>query len=1578
MVDRDRTLNTCQYWSPNEPGVCDYWDHTLTKCNFEGTITDSEGNEIPRKASRFPFCNLIGTSEVCSDYTGTGTDDRCVLPDPFRHVCNRVTGDKWVTLATPESTDDEGEVIPAIWTFDDINEYNDGYCDGFGTATTCSGYSPQHLGFGRLKPEPIPDNLQARLDEPWTGFKTEAELGYRLPISFDVWNARAELSRCYWWRGDPGEFSIDESMGYINQIDFKCVNVDEIVDKFENHRFDPIGRYIPPCNGAHDECPRYTGVCWQYCIVDKMQEGDKILAEQILELRYYLRKERWSLDVYTKSFTDPHIFSWKGPEGIHYAFTSDGSIDPDTTLIDTIETYQENFEYLNIEYKEVPVSQGTPAQDGKTSYPTLIREIKDLYLRPIIRNVFDTDEDGNNIFEVTNFDQEEILILGDVFWYNASTYGINLNDPEIIEVMPSRDMLLLYDSMADIEAALTDLETSNSDLFDAFYDKLDTFLTNLLVYAPEKMVLSEIGIVDGSVENMFYIPITTFFGENNIIVFDAGSGRWEFDKIKVTKKLCGGIIGQTGFELIGYGDIDRLPWYESNFNARYNDNGLIQFGFFQFSGDYGSKPTDSVAYVYNDHSTSIVDFSALYPTPGTIYHQSYRLYKITAYSVVTMDTTNIRLFGNAGYALLIIPDPDKKLSNVHRSWEIDGDINLYVTNIDGDAQSIEMEIYEQGTSRLEVNQIIIKPKNIANFFQACDVTITFSKIYVYEKRSFGEKPSGECVEVSDQALEEDDSVSIWGETLELTGGSDSYSLRKFNNETMLISVVYKGENGRIKGITRTKMLTWVRQPFCKDVEIYYSWIANYEEYMLMPNMDCWYALASAGNRSRGSILKGYSPPCGDHDHLGFNPTSPMWYPYNTCPRSTRYTIITQFAENDVTTIEQFDGEHGVHGSFDMRMMGPSDSYGYTCGTHARLAGCSCDWSFCNQKKISSNVFTGSARYRGGLDGLAAARCIRDGGVMPKFGNVHRNFLRSYRSMDYIFYYRTEATSMGASIERVGKWAPMYEMYSKSNITADINDYPFNLYTKDYDSPFMHQGGLLIADSSIEGVDINETIDYENRFRFEEIMEVRSTTGGISYPYPRNMYFVGLTQIPLISWFKYKDYPLDTAKAIHWVWQEIWRSLERYSVLLADFFTNENEEVMYNAPYQIGQGGIIGRHMFLNIDHPDYLYDAEIKEHRSVCIEGEHILKIVPCEPNKENKMYFLVILDNGPFRIFDLNGNWITTNPDVVFGDSYDGFVDDYIALYNSCAGDDWYQDVTLYEEGTPITTTVVASKGAARTAERVIDLYDDQGDVIESFYQRGLNVTFNTGSFSRLPYKTIKYEELVDFSMSNPPSEGQHSAMNVGEFYPYTDLGFGLLYDQNDTSNDIIFDFVPNDDDQSMKRIISKIKITFSIGAVQPEGYSEDFPNLWYGELYHTPEVDIYKGDSLTSFSLLYNDASMVLSKKEDGVPSFHEVEYDLDFSISDVENAYRFLKISFRFEPNSTEIESAGIDAYYSGSTHKVKIESLVLYTVGFVEAIETIKTYERKYNVSYGDYGDVPPQGTDSTGSLLYPIQGDWSTV
>ncbi|GAG77621.1 unnamed protein product, partial [marine sediment metagenome] len=77
------------------------------------------------------------------------------------------------------------------------------------------------------------------------------------------------------------------------------------------------------------------------------------------------------------------------------------------------------------------------------------------------------------------------------------------------------------------------------------------------------------------------------------------------------------------------------------------------------------------------------------------------------------------------------------------------------------------------------------------------------------------------------------------------------------------------------------------------------------------------------------------PQCGDHDvHPLRGFTGVMWYPYDSCDTYARYNILST-TEFDIGRMEIFDTDwEEPHGSWDLRMLGPSDSYGFKCGVHA--------------------------------------------------------------------------------------------------------------------------------------------------------------------------------------------------------------------------------------------------------------------------------------------------------------------------------------------------------------------------------------------------------------------------------------------------------------------------------------------------------------------------------------------------------------------------------------------------------------------------------------------------------------------
>jgi hypothetical protein len=657
MADKPKP-NICQFWIKDEPVQCVNWDEEGQICIFEPE-PDKAG------ATHAPNCNRIGTATTCNHYDGIGTKARCILPDPSRHVANRTTAEKWKR--------------------EQISGYNDGDCNGEGTDTTCSGYSPFHMAFSKLKPATLEE-----VDEE--GFATRDEFGYRLPLNYEVYNKRAQLSRCYWWKAETRDFYIDSdpssmTYGMIMTGITKCTNPDEATNTYKQYSFDETtGTTSPPCNGSNPNCPCYTSsVCWKYCIDEKMRQGDKVLAEQLLELRYYIKKDGWTTYEYERSFEDPYIFA--GIKLWRYLIRQN----KDKYLIDTNRTYISDFEVFDVGYEQSFLTAGTPDETYKVDYPTKVKELKSIRLAPIIRNKFDdigfyvtyADEIKREyIFEVSKLLHKHILIVGDVFYYGSKACAVNLSDPEL-GFLPRE--LIYFNSMAEIEAKY--IEAEDPEGYNRFYEGLECKLESLIKYWPEKIAESEI-----SGDNSFYINVETFFGNNDIVVFDKGSGFWEYDKVSVRKILCNGVIGQTSFFVDNSGNtVDYLPSYEDSFAGFANRTGEIIFGFFPFASSDGSAVVD---YIYNDGIRRRLDVNPAYPAEFNIYEMCYKLFKIKIFDKLFLDQTSFKIFGNAGWILVTIPD-EKKLSNVIKPWEVEGKIILTVIDSLDVLHDIEMEIVDR-------------------------------------------------------------------------------------------------------------------------------------------------------------------------------------------------------------------------------------------------------------------------------------------------------------------------------------------------------------------------------------------------------------------------------------------------------------------------------------------------------------------------------------------------------------------------------------------------------------------------------------------------------------------------------------------------------------------------------------------------------------------------------------------------------------------------------------------------------------------------------------------------------------------
>jgi len=306
-----------------------------------------------------------------------------------------------------------------------------------------------------------------------------------------------------------------------------------------------------------------------------MQQGDKVLAEQILELRYYFKKDSWTKEKYYGFFNNPEIIAWAGR--VYPDSSTETSPNKIKWLIDGFRTWMDEFEKFSEQQKKVTLTAGTPANNYVGEYPTLVGQLNDIPFKPIIRTKFDTMETvigagtGDNlitkkeyVFETTKLEHSEVLIYGDTFFYESEIYAVNLSDPELASYQIPNE-IFNNDSIFEVKAKMTD------ENYNTFYESLSCKLNFLKDYATEKFIRSEIG-ASKHTESMFYMGVPTFWGHNDVFVFEKSDSGWEYDRFQFKKQLVTGMVAQTGFRVNGTGTVHSLPDYGSNFNTAANNN----------------------------------------------------------------------------------------------------------------------------------------------------------------------------------------------------------------------------------------------------------------------------------------------------------------------------------------------------------------------------------------------------------------------------------------------------------------------------------------------------------------------------------------------------------------------------------------------------------------------------------------------------------------------------------------------------------------------------------------------------------------------------------------------------------------------------------------------------------------------------------------------------------------------------------------------------------------------------------------------------------------------------------------------
>ena len=1538
---REYSIQSCQYWIKGLSALCTYWDNdaTVSGCTYMDQFGSAADISFP-SGYNSKNCDYLGRRYKCDKYVAAAADNLdqywCVAPNMF------------LTGLGKHSVDSYGKVLLVPIPKTEIAGYCDGRCDEQGRGTGCEGtpgstpivcgyYRPFQMGFGADEPHGIDyyyDEDKNRvieadaIDRAYAAAVTPMEK--RLPFSFKIYNLRAHFQNCANWEGDTGvKFQSPEGdQGIhldIDPADYCKSQSESAIPYYTISTPGSLGinqwlledvwcdGQTVVCNGAKPECPCYTGK-WHYLTDEKMQEGMRITANQIFELRFwvadwgsqaeyeefFLSKPNFGDATTTSIYTFSKLEKLSLPEDSKMignkldmcvpALMHLREFDPDVYITTEEVHYPKNY-----------VDPGTTAPENQQVYfPSLIRDpdIADMYVIPLnitypypnidpFNDEVSCEDRGDPICikktcRIEGYD--ELTVVGSTL-SNKTIYVINLNyygttaTPET--TVTEFTKYYQVSAISNIPLASPDADPTLTGLSprQQFFIRLENFIDYCDKIKPE-------GIVTGTSDNYGNFKIDPVHLEVNktnkvVICVKYDDGSWDFRRRDVYVQWYGGIILQ------------------NKFTSNYHDSGYdgLPEIFFKPAEIEGTvKGLWSPPLVHKEGVNVQSSVSSFLPVNSRYYldqfgadHYEYS-YCIKKKTVETTTTTWARI-GNTG--MIWMEMPDINLNNIFE-WGITSAKMVRVESQDeeleqtcmGVGNEVEMEVVDIETfisSKLSVppNVRILQPEDdiLVGFFPS-DWSLSVTYWYKY---------------MSDNDTETDDDVIEWPDftdssytfvesNISVETTDVDFLIGGIREETAAVMAFFVDEDQRIVSCMASKLLVQVAKVECRNVEIKYDYIAPAVGWRIMPETsesqlanERWPDL-----KMEEPFIHSYTPPCGDHRLSNITGKGPCWFPFSlSCEGVDFYREYSPggFCTNDFPETPRED----------MRMCGPPTYKAFTDpggGLQTCLLPYHYRYSVCAPSDVLFTGYANIVHWVNMLEYLA-----EEDWNPPPFGNNGREMVTRWLSQDHWAHLSYKDT-ITPTVRK--QWVPLVP--DKGDFFVSFNAFDESSEITPDNFNFVSQLNFLLRDAISESIAMDGE-DYA-RVKFEDVFGIHAVP---FTSYPPLAYSIG--SISRVAFYYFKN--TNTT----WAWREIWKDIEYWA----------------------------GRTFnFVSYERPDYVYGYDKDEYRYICDEGYYSVyfEAPVIEGTTLTKYPSIKLGDAGEPRYFEIRYDnydseyvdWQDEDSGEVDGSGGDaesaGDAGDEGNIYEQTSGSDWSHDENIIFDQYAVKT-----KEEAEAAGRKYDTIDPIEGLISTYFNRGIISHITKDKLRYMPYEET-LSEIVEPIIDVTPAD-------LNEFG--TDYAYSPHYNNSPT-----YTYTYDETDIDAGGCISKVLITGVWGFIVEKNVCKP------GIIITADGTELYNLEAVAFDKDIFSDKLGAMQYRM-------EIEVSID--------PKRMIELEEEFK-----VQLIGATGQW------VAVNNFELYLAKYISTREDIRVWERKYNYSQAskasDFGDFPPNGPKVSGQ--YPLQ------